>query len=170
MGVTIHYRGRLKPKETPRNLYILAKLLCDGKKWPISQFIEGEDTLTFRKHPAQREYRGMVHSFIIKPHEHCEPLAFHITRDGYFEDRCKTQFAPPEVHLGVVDLLDNIKRRLGELVVEDEGHYWETRSQERLEKQVMACYEEILRTKEEDPAYYGPVKEPDGRITDLARG
>lgn len=170
MGVTIHYRGRLKPKESPRNLYILAKLFCDGKKWPISQFIEGEETLQFRKHPSQKEYRGAVTSFIIKPHEHCEPVAFHITRDGYFEDRCKTQFAPLEVHLGVVELLESLRKRLGELVVEDEGHYWETRSRERLEKQIMACYEEILRMKEEDPAYYGPVKEPDGRITDLSKG
>ena len=69
----------------------------------------------------------------------------------------------------MVDLFDNLKKRLGELVIEDEGHYWELRSRERLERQIMSCYEEILKAKEEDPAYYGPVKGDDGRITDLAR-
>lgn len=169
MGVTIHYRGRLKPKETARNLYIMTKLVCDGKKWTISPFMEGEDTLRFRQNPLQKEYSGLVSSFIVQAHENCEPIAFHITRDGYFEDRCKTQFAPLEVHKGVVGLLDSLKGRLAELVVQDEGHYWETRSQDKLEHQITVCFEEIVKTKQEDPDYYGPVKEADGRITDLVR-
>lgn len=169
MGVTIHYRGRLRPKEAPRNLYILAKLESDSRKWAISPFTEGEDRLAFRRNPLVKEYHGFVSSFTIKPHENCEPLRFAFTKDGYFEERCKTQFAPLEVHLGVVAILDALKPRLSDLIVEDEGHYWELRDRDRLEERIFDCFEEILKTKNEDPSYYGPVKEADGRITDLVR-
>lgn len=169
MGVTIHYRGRLKPRESARNIYILAKIGSDKRKWAITPLSEGEDSLVFRKNPLRKEYSGFVSSFVITPHENCEPLIFSITRDGYFEERCKTQFAPLEVHVGVVELLESLQPRLAELVVEDEGHYWETRDTAKLEHNVLKCYEEIIKAKEEDPAYYGPVKESDGRITDLVK-
>lgn len=151
MGVTLHYRGRLKPKETPRSLLIAASLFCEGKKWKVS------------------EVKGPTVSFVVEPHEHCEPLGFALDKDGNFADRCKTQFAPLEVHMGIVDLFESIRGRLAELIVQDEGHYWETRSRERLELQVAECFEQMIQAKDQDPALYGPVKDDDGRITDLAR-
>lgn len=168
MGVTLHFRGRLKPKETARNLYILAKLEADGRKWSISPFTEGRAKLEFRKSPM-KSYEGPVSSFTIMPHENCEPFHITLTKDGYFEDRCKTQFAPLEVHVGLVEILDAFKSRLADLVVEDEGLYYEGRNKEKLEQRVYECFEDILRTKEEDPSYYGPVKDDEGRITDLVK-
>lgn len=170
MGVTLHYRGRLSPKEKPRNFYILAKIVAQEKGWTISDFEEGQGSLDFRKMPGKGAYRGPVQSFVIKAHENCEPIHFRIAEGGRFEERCKTQFAPVEVHIGLVDLLDRLKIRLAELTVEDEGHYWELRDKDRLEANLYRCFEEIVRMKEEDPSYYGPVKEEDGRITDLVKG
>jgi hypothetical protein len=169
MGITIHYRGQLKPKEAARNVYIMAKLAAQEKRWTITDFYAGEGTLSFTGHPGRKDYHGPIHSFTILPHEHCEPVCFRFTEDGYFEERCKTQFAPLEVHLGVIDVLDSIKSRLSQLIVEDEGHFWETRKRENLEKNVMRCFEEILAEKERDPELYGPVKDEDGRITDLVK-
>lgn len=169
MGVTLHYRGRLKPKESARNLYILAKLEADSRKWKISPFTEGEGKLEFRRNPAVKLYEGPMSSFTITPHDNCEPFHLALTREGYFEDRCKTQFAPLEVHVGLVEILDALKTRLADLIVEDEGQYFEGRSKERLEQKVFECFEEILKTKEEDPSYYGPVKDDQGRITDLVK-
>lgn len=169
MGITIHYRGRIKPKEAARNIYIMAKLACQENKWEISPLSEGEGTIQFEKYALLKEYHGPIHSFVIQPHEHCEPVTFQITKDGFFEDRCKTQFAPVEIHIAIVHLLDGLKGRFSELIVEDEGHFWEIRKRDKLEHNIMKCYEEILKSKEEDPAYYGPVKDEDGRITDLVK-
>src|SRR5688500_12379883 len=100
MGITIHYRGRLKPKETVRNAYISAKLVAQEKGWAISDFMSMQATLDFPKNPLQPQYQGPVVFFTLTAHEHCEPVHFHFTEDGYFEERCKTQFAPLEVHMG----------------------------------------------------------------------
>lgn len=152
MGVTLHYRGRLKPKEPPRSLLIAVSLFCEGKKWKVT------------------ERKGPTLSFVVEPHEHCEPVDFVLDTDGGFANGCKTQFAPLEVHMGIVELFESIRGRLAELVVRDEGHYWETRSKERLELQVTECFEEMIKAKDQDPSLYGPVKDEDGRITDLVRG
>lgn len=169
MGVTIRYRGQLKPKEAVRNVYIMAKLTAQEKKWPITDFYAGEGTLKFEHQFDRKDYHGPIQSFTIQPHEHCEPVCFRFTSDGYFEESCKTQFAPPEVHMGIVAVLDSIKSRLSLLIVEDDGHFWETRKQENLEKNILACFEGMIAEKEKDPDLYGPVKDEDGRITDLVK-
>lgn len=169
MGITIRYRGQLKPKEAVRNVYIMAKLAAQEKKWAITDFYAGEGTLNFEKQWDRKEYHGPIQSFTIQPHEHCEPVCFRFTADGYFEERCKTQFAPLEVHIGIVAILDAIKSRLSQLIVEDEGHFWETRKKENLEKNIVRCFEEIIAEKERDPELYGPVKDEEGRITDLVK-
>jgi hypothetical protein len=169
MGITIHYRGQLKPKEAVRNVYIMAKLAAQERSWTITDFFAGEGALKFAKHPGRKDYQGPIQSFTILPHEHCEPVCFRFTADGYFEERCKTQFAPLEVHEGVVAVLDAIKSRLSLLVVEDEGHFWETRKRENLERNVVRCFQEMIAEKERDPDLYGPVKDEEGRITDLVK-
>ena len=59
--------------------------------------------------------------------------------------------------------------KLGELVIQDEGGYWETRDAEALEERIVKCYLEMQKTKDEDPEYYGPVKSENGRINDLVK-
>jgi hypothetical protein len=169
MGITIHYRGRVNPKEKLRTFYIIAKIKTEEMGWTISPLFEGEGTINFERSPMQNEYKGFITSFVIQPHEFCEPFTFKINDDGFFEDRCKTQFAPVEIHMGIIKLLDSLKGKLLSLIVQDEGQYWEMRDKEKLEASILKCYEEILKNKEADPEYYGPVKDEEGRITDLTR-
>ena len=153
MGVTIRYQGRLSPKAKAKELYILAKIHCEKLKWGMTPF----------------ETQGDAIFFALHPHDHCELVSFKVGTDGRFRDSCKTQFAPVEVHMGVVGLFDALRSRLAELVIEDEGDYWETRDRARLQGRIDDCYQAIGKTMQEDPAYYGPVRGEDGRITDLLR-
>jgi len=74
-----------------------------------------------------------------------------------------------EVHKGVISLFDQLKIKLSELIIQDEGGYWETRNEDHLLEQITNCYLAIQKEKEEDPDAYGPVKTEDGRITDLVK-
>ncbi len=154
MGVTIHFRGKMNPKIRVKELYILSSLICKEYGWEITEMVETEQ-------------KGQV--FVITPHENCELLIFRITPEGFFSDRCKTQFAPLEVHKGVISLFDQLKIKLSELIIQDEGGYWETRNEDHLLEQITNCYLAIQKEKEEDPDAYGPVKTEDGRITDLVK-
>ena len=169
MGITIHYRGRVSPKLKSKDLYIYASLICKEKKWTISVLSEtdGEGVLD---HPdGEIPYQGKLSTFVIRPHEHCEPVTFQITQDGYFKNWCKTQFAPLDVHIGLLDLFRQVKIKLSELVIQDEGGYWESNSAESLEERIVKCFMEMQKSRDEEPDYYGPVKSENGRITDLMK-
>jgi hypothetical protein len=154
MGVTIHYQGRVNQKIRLKEFHILSSLICKEHGWEISDMTETEQ-------------KGSL--FVINPHENCEPLIFRITPEGNFSDHCKTQFAPIEVHKGIVSLFDQVRIKLSQLIIQDEGGYWETRDEEFLQDKIMDCYLAIQKTKEEDPETYGPVKTEDGRIVDLMK-
>jgi hypothetical protein len=71
--------------------------------------------------------------------------------------------------MGVVDLFEQCRKKLSELVIQDEGGYWESRNAEALEDRITKCFLEMKKSMDEDPSYYGPVKSEDGRITDLVK-
>jgi hypothetical protein len=169
MGITIHYRGRVNPKLKIREFYILAGLFCKEKGWEITDLVETVGGALLDQPDGGIPYEGRLYSFAITIHENCEPLAFQITSEGYFKNWCKTQFAPPEVHRGIVELFDQVRIKLSELVIQDEGGYWETRDAQALEARIVKCFMEMHKTQEEDPEYYGPVKDEKGRITDLVK-
>lgn len=169
MGITIHYHGRVNPKLKNKEFYIYSGLICKEKKWEITDLIEHDGESVLDNPDGDIPYQGKLTTFIVTMHEHCEPLKFQITQDGYFKNWCKTQFAPLEVHMGVADFFHQVKIKLSELVVQDEGAYWESKDAEALEERIIKCFMEMQKSKEEDPAFYGPVKSENGRITDLMR-
>lgn len=169
MGITIHYRGRVNPKLKIREFYIYSKLICDEKKWAISGMFETEGLAKLVQMDGEIPYEGKLASFTIETHENCEPVQFQITSEGYFNNWCKTQFAPIEVHIGLVDYFAQVKIKLSELVIQDEGGFWESRDKEALEDRIVACYLEMQKSKDDDSGYYGPVKSDNGRITDLVK-
>ena len=169
MGITISYRGRVNPKLKLREFYIYSTLVSKEKGWSISEMEERDGLTMLEQKDGEIPYTGKLLSFSIDIHENCEPLQFQITQDGYFNNWCKTQFAPLEAHIGVVDFFTQVKIKLAELVVQDEGAYWESRDKEALEERIIRCYMEMQKAKEEDPDYYGPIKSEKGRITDLVK-
>ncbi len=169
MGITIHYRGRVSPKVKTKEFHIYAGLICKEKKWKITDLSETEGDAVLDHPDGEIPYQGKLSTFVITPHEHCDPVTFQITGDGYFKNWCKTQFAPLEVHVGLVDLFRQVKIKLSELVIQDEGGFWESNNAEALEERIIKCFMEIQKSKEDDPEYYGPVKSENGRITDLMK-
>jgi hypothetical protein len=169
MGITIHYHGKLGPKVKAKEAYIMASLISKEKGWECSGLAETDGPALLASPDGESPYDGKLSTFAINPHEHCEPLTFQITEEGYFKNWCKTQFAPLEIHKGIVDFFVQLRIKFGELVIQDEGGYWETRDEKALEERIIKCFMEMQSTKEEDPEYYGPVKSEDGRITDLVK-
>ncbi len=170
MGITVHFHGKVGQKVKPREVWIYASLICKEKGWPITDMIDTDGEAILEQADGEEiDYKGKLSTFAIEPHEHCEPLIFQITQDGYFKNWCKTQFAPLEIHMGIVDLFQQLKLKFAELVIQDEGGYWELRDAGVLEERIVKCFMEMQNSKDEDPDYYGPVKKENGRITDLVK-
>ena len=73
---------------------------------------------------------------------------------------CKTQFAPPEIHIWIVGLLKYLKRKyIPDLEVSDESDYWQTGDRQLLEQKM-----QFLQSKMDQLA--GALKA--GRLGDMS--
>lgn len=133
MGITIHYKGILKPDVSREYIIELVSDLSNSLKWKITNIEENEFDL-----------KGLI----IKPHPNCESLNFVFTNDGQLINffafsfnkenntepiiddsikycSCKTQFSPPAIHITIIKLLEFLhKQYFQELNIHDEGGYY----------------------------------------------
>lgn len=137
MGVTIHYRGRLRrPADIQPFIDELADI-CQSAGWKHD-----------RHHFTDPEVRGVI----FQPHEKCESVQFLFLEDGtmtnFFalqfgqEEKMpwtftKTQFAGADVHVGLCRLFKYFSDRWFEVLeVADEGGFYETMNREELQQKI----------------------------------
>ncbi len=97
-----------------------------------------------------------VKGVILMMHPACEPISFLFDRGGRLRDlmgllsvpdvmpvpetpfvSVKTQFAPVEVHITIIKLLQYFKKRyVSDMEVLDEGEFWETGDERRLREKI----------------------------------
>jgi len=152
MGITLHFKGKLKSKE---DIISLIDDLIDIAKimdWEWDSLDEDWTKPTTAKleiNDLQAEIIGHLplKGVNLKLHPHCESLTLYFDKEGNLntpfslilmnegklnpEDSyisVKTQFAPPDIHISIVKLLEFLKNRyIPDLKVIDEGGYWVSR-------------------------------------------
>jgi hypothetical protein len=152
VGVTIHYAGQLRDAKRIPELLAVAEDYALSHGWRFRAITADNDS------PA---------GFVIFPHDDCEPLEIRFGARNRFRNWVKTQFAGPEIHVEVVDFLNQIKPILGRLGVSDEGEFWKTGDQDTLCWHMNRINELIAEYVVENPSTRTKVKTPDGRIIDL---
>ncbi|MEJ2053745.1 MAG: hypothetical protein P8X42_07475 [Calditrichaceae bacterium] len=152
MGISIHYRGKLK------NLTDIDLLVDDFKDFAeimgweyriLNEDWSKTNTAKIKASEQITEIKGHLplKGINLSLHPDCEALDLYFNPDGNLlspisaclinegemdiEDSwvfVKTQYAPPDIHIAVVNLLDFLKNKyVPDLEVLDEGEYWETR-------------------------------------------
>ena len=152
MGMTIHYHGRLDDPAQLGDALAMIRDWCADHEWPCRwldfelkglhiTFEDGDEHIV----ELDTRWRGWT----IQPHPKCESLLLAFDDDARLTmcfdaadgERTvmhslfvKTQFAPPQVHIDICDLLHLLQDRFARdgLVVSDEGKYFETGDEERL--------------------------------------
>ena len=157
MGVTIHYRGRLRTPELIDPLIREVTDIARSMSWECQSFDEvilsGDEELSaqylnFWRPAGWTSVR--LRGLFVTPHPRSESLRFLFDPEGRlidfldlkfgeppFEELSwiftKTQFAGPEVHVAVVGLLKYLKKKYFDVFeVNDEGTYWKTGNLETL--------------------------------------
>jgi hypothetical protein len=159
MGISIHYRGKIDKIETIATLADELEDFAQTLGWRTQHWKEDFSTPNTAKISHERGKIGVVghaplQGISLFLHKECEPLWLTFEPNGYLIDAAamamvtegelklkkswrstKTQFAPIEVHIGIVKLLKYVKRRyISNLAVHDEGGYWESGNVIELER------------------------------------
>jgi len=138
MGLTIHYRGGIDRIEQIQPFADELEDIAESMGW-MSQRINDDET--------DPDFYGII----VNPKGDCEPLCFLFDRRGRmrnladlitnqiepteYSEYCatKTQFTSVETHIWIVGLLRYLKKHyLSDLIVSDEGEFWETENRETL--------------------------------------
>jgi hypothetical protein len=75
---------------------------------------------------------GDTRGIELFPHDDCEPLTFEFEREDFVQDHTKTQYAPAEIHVAIIELFRRVAPFFADFSVSDEGDYWETSDPGRL--------------------------------------
>ena len=138
VGLSIHYQGGIDRIELIPKLEDELADIAESMGWGSQRINDDE---------ADPDFRGII----VNPKGDCEALCFIFDRRGRlrnivdlitnqvepteYSEYCatKTQFASVETHIWIVGLLRYLKKHyLSDLIVNDEGEFWETESRETL--------------------------------------
>ncbi len=153
MAVTIHYRGKLnKPdllntfcdeiKDIAKDMNWNFNILNNDLNKPNSSYINENGHI--KGHIPLKGLNLIIHpkaeslSFLFDKNGNLRNLLMMIYKNGKESEGAyifiKTQFAPIEIHITIIKLLEYIKKKyISNLEVIDEGNYWETRDKNILE-------------------------------------
>lgn len=182
MGVSIHYRGSINDKKQVHQFIDEVQDICESMSWESS--ILDEDWNRPSKVIVEPDEEGAVSlsghaglkGVLFRPHPESEGMGLLFDKDGDMNSllnlafqgskeegekpwvSVKTQFAGPEVHIGICKLLEYLQKKyISNLEVNDEGNYWESGDVEEVEnrmgiiKTAMDALEEGLQELELDP-------------------
>jgi hypothetical protein len=166
MGVTIHFEGRLRGSASYHRVLAVAQAFATRHGWASEPIDEAEATLLRVRDEQDWDYTGPTRGLALHPHDECDPLRLEFDRDLYVQEFVKTQFAPVETHVKVVELFRLVAPEFESLQVEDEGEYWETSDLKTLQQHVGTCLRVLEDELKARPDHHGPVRLPTGRIVD----
>ncbi|MFH1037581.1 MAG: hypothetical protein V1789_02785 [PVC group bacterium] len=159
MGLSIHYRGRLKSPDLISSITEELTDICRSLGWESGCL--GEDFS--RENTSRLVHTGKgaritghlpLKGVGISPGQGCEGISFYFDRDGNLISplmmaisgpvkgdlpwaAVKMQFAPLDIHLTIIELFRYLKKKYFEIFeVEDEGSYWETGDEMLLKKKM----------------------------------
>lgn len=170
MGITIHYAGKLRSREGLAALHAIASQW--GARWRC-EVVDIDDPAgeLIRVHNGQvYRYRGPVAGLAVLPHADAEPFLLQFDADLYMQQSCKTQFAPPQVHVEIIGMLREMAPCFEALTVHDEGGYWETGDRAHLEDRLAECRALIDKIAAHDGALIAPLVEDALSGKDRLRG
>ncbi len=147
MGLTVHYRGRIREYALVDELITEVASFAKNINWRYHLLTPGINTPLKSVNQEDPEPLPTVKGIILSP-DKCEPIILTFLNDGricspFFppmeaEDGLpymwtKTQYAGVDVHRSFVNLLRQLKEKyFSELIVVDEGQYWETNDEDVL--------------------------------------
>ncbi len=166
MGVTIHFEGKLKQTKSIDKVIEIVREFAKQNNMQYSEFTEDNILLKRVKDEKNWDYYSSTIGIEIQPHENTDPLRFEFDKDGYIQDYCKTQFADIEIHVKVINLLKQVEPFFDNLIVLDEGEYWDTNDIELLDELFEDCFVAIENAKQGNTKLTGPYR-IQGRIIDL---
>jgi hypothetical protein len=167
MGVTIHFEGRLRKEKDFESVIAIGRDLAKRVNAEIVNLDSNNKVLNRVRNEQDWDYKGQVKGIQFLPEENCDPIVLEFDKDFYIQEYCKTQFAGISTHILIIQFLRDITPYFDNLIVVDEGEFWETSDIKVLEEKFEDFFRAAENAVKENPKLKGPFRLGNGRIVDL---
>ena len=167
MGVTIHFEGRIKSRADYNACLKILFATAHDNKWPSEVIKRETRTLARVQNEENWDYTGETDGIEIHPHQNSEPFRFEVDQELFIQEYCKTQFAPIEIHIQLVEVLRSLADHFETLTIFDEGEYFDSSDRDRLTELRQKCFDALNNYLIEHPGSRGPERLKNGRIVDI---
>ena len=173
MGLTVHYRGKIRDYALVDELVTEVEDFSRNQNWRYHLLTPGINTPLKSINQEDPEPLPTVKGIILSP-DKCEPIILTFLDDGRIcspfmppmEDVdglpymwTKTQYAGIDVHRSFINLLRQLNEKyFSQLIVVDEGQYWETNDEEVLQSQFQG-YNQVMDLLADELENQGAVVE-----------
>jgi hypothetical protein len=174
MGITIYARGRIERIGDITHLMDDLKSVAEERNWKyhiIDDDFEVRPNAVLARRDSgapATEIKGSLglKGIVLNVESGVEPLSIFFDRSGVLTDMlqqiawlqskgrdrrfsmCKTQFGSIDSHIQIIEILDLVKKKyMPDLVVNEEGAYWESRDRRILAEKRIA-FDQYLRHTE----------------------
>ncbi len=163
MGISIHYKGKLNNPDLLNAFCDEIKDIAKDMNWNFNTFNNDLNNPNSSYVDRNGHIKGHIpiKGLNVTIHPKAESLSFLFDKNGNLRNLLmmtykngkeseisnifvKTQFAPIEIHITIIKLLEYIKKKyISNLKVIDEGSYWDTRNKNILEEKLSFLYKKI---------------------------
>ena len=167
MGIVIHFEGSLLGEGAYEPTVAIVTNFARARGWPCKELAREHAKLKRTSGEKSWDYIGPTKGIELQPHPNSETLRFEFDDQLYVQDYVKTQFAPIEVHIAIVELLKRLQPEFRELRVNDDGEFFDTGDPRHLARHRDSVFKVLKDMLARHPNTIGPVRGPDGRILDI---
>jgi hypothetical protein len=167
MGVTIHFEGHLRDQKALGLALGKVEALAQKLGWPVLHVDDAHTEMVRIVDEEDVPYVGPAKGVEVRPHPDCDPFRIVFGHDLFVQEFVKTQFAGAARHVRVTEVLREIEGYFVDLIVVDEGEFWDTLDHTILEAHIAATDEALANYMAEHPDARLKVRLPSGYIVDL---
>jgi hypothetical protein len=129
LGITIHYSGKARDFDALTEILNTAQMFGAQHGWHFAMYDDPFGVMEDRDKddPGYIEHDGPYRGIVLRPHRKCEPVRLNFRVSNEMTPAfTKTQFAPFEVHIEIIELFRAIAPFMDEFEVTDESGLWES--------------------------------------------
>ena len=165
MGITIHYDIIVTSNGAAKSVLQVAEAFARERGWRTEEIDIAHGAEVYMADEEEIPYEGRLSGIVMHPHPDCDPLAIVFGSHGIAQDYCRTQFAPPDIHIQNIELFKKVVKYCETLRVKDEGEYLSTGDRQHLVSRINE-HAELIRQICKETGAEEKVRRPDGRILD----
>ncbi len=164
--MNILFEGILINQESYDSIISLIVNYANKKNWQYAYIVNEMKVIEGSDLDDIPSYIGPTRGIVLYPHHLCDWLYFEFDGNLHIISTINSVYAPPEIHISIIELLCLLELNFKEFSVIDTTRYYDRRDKNILIRK-LSEHRQIKEDLREGQGGYGPSRGKNGKISDF---